>query len=240
MNSCISLSKLRSWSAAGHTTWLSLPISSDARTGDSGIVPSLLALLRKAKQPEGQLQAKEDDPFTFRWTTSLPRPCCAAQIWRPANPLHDRNGAYVTYDSSHAVFLKCLHLQYLRFGRRREFLGYLSPATITAAVVRSALITPPMERDQKRRSEVSPTTTKRPFTGSVVVLGQSLTSDVGPSGPAPASAAVGVRSDLSTFVLPISSNDDVMATTSNSAAVSGGSTVQMTLKQGLSRKPAER
>ena len=64
---------------------------------------------------------------------------------------------------------------------------------------------------------------------------QSLPSDVGPSGPEQASAAAGVCSDLSTCVLPTSSNGYVMATTTNSTEVSGGSSVQLILKQGLSR-----
>ena len=153
----------------------------------------------------------------------------------PVHLLRDDDGAHVTYDLFHAAFLKCLHQQCLGFGGRGEFLGYISPATITAAGGRSALITPPLERSQKCRFEISPISTKRPFTSSGAVWRQSLTSDVGPPGPEPASAAVGVHSYLSACVLPASSNDDVMDTTSNSAAVSGGSTVQLTLKQGPSR-----
>ena len=104
-----------------------------------------------------------------------------------------------------------------------------------AAGVCSTLITPPLERSQKRPSEVSPTTIKRHFTGSIAGSMQPPKSDAGPSGPEPASAAVGVRSDLSTCILSTSSNNDVTATTSNSTAIPGGSTIQLTLKQGLSR-----
>ena len=65
-----------------------------------------------------------------------------------------------------------------------------------------------------------------PLTSSTAGSMQPPKSDVGPSGAEPASAAV---------VLPTSSNDDVTATTSNSTAVSDGSMIQRTLKQGLSR-----
>ena len=62
---------------------------------------------------------------TFRWDAS-PRPCSVAQIWRPADTTHQSNGAYVTYDSSQAAILKCLHSECPKLNRgSRLFLGYL-------------------------------------------------------------------------------------------------------------------
>jgi hypothetical protein len=90
---------------------------------------SVRALLLQARQPEGQLQllSNTDNRATFRWD-ARPRPCSVAQIWRPANPQHLSNGALVTHDPSHAVFLKCLHSECLKVSRGRGiFLGYLYP-----------------------------------------------------------------------------------------------------------------
>ena len=123
---------------------------------------------RKTNQPKGQLQAKEDDTCTFRWRTYLPRPCCAAaQIWRPANPLHDSNRACVTYDRSHVTYDRgvpemCTSAM-SSIGGRGEYLGYIPSATITATGGRFALITSPFERSQKRRPEISPITAKMPL-----------------------------------------------------------------------------
>ena len=96
-------------------------------TGDPDIVKSLNALLRKSGQPPGRLLMMQGtvEAATFRWDAS-PRPCSVAQIWRPADPTHQSNGAYVTYDSSRAVFLKCLHSECLKLNRGSGlFLGYL-------------------------------------------------------------------------------------------------------------------
>ena len=122
---------VRTISGAGYATRTSFSVPNEVRTAESGILSSLFALLRNAGQPDGRLQAKEGDACTFQWTTFSPLPCCVAQLWRPTNPSHDTNGAYVTYDSSHAVFLKCLHPQCLRFGGRGEFLVYLAPVSST-------------------------------------------------------------------------------------------------------------
>ena len=153
--------------------------------GDSPPAPADTQILQPTSNPAAPSVGKvvwarrreTGGKLLYPWLSSfLPRPCSVAQIWCPANALHDSNGAHVTYDSSHAVFLKCLHPQCLRFGGRGEFLGYIWPATITAAGVCSALITPQLERSQKRGSEVSPTTTKRPFTCSIAGSMQSLKS----------------------------------------------------------------
>ena len=83
--------------------------------------------VRKSGQPEGRLLIMHDtvEAATFRWDAS-PRPCSVAQIWRPADTTHQSNGAYVTYDSSQAAILKCLHSECPKLNRgSRLFLGYL-------------------------------------------------------------------------------------------------------------------
>ena len=62
-------------------------------------VSDRLTLLRNAGQPDGTLQLKEGDVHTatFQWATNVQRCCCTAQIWRPADPTHDKNGAYVCH-----------------------------------------------------------------------------------------------------------------------------------------------
>ena len=105
---------------------------------------SVRALLRQAGQPEGRLQllSNTDNRATFRWD-ARPRPCSVAQVWRPANPQHLSNGAFVTSDSSRAVFLKCLHSECQKLSRGRGvFLGYLPPLTDVSAVLRGPRDTP--------------------------------------------------------------------------------------------------
>ena len=76
------------------------------------------ALLRKSGQPEGRLLMIRGtlEAATFR-LDARPRPCSVAQIWRPADPMHRSNGAYLTYDSTRAVILKCLHLECQKLNR---------------------------------------------------------------------------------------------------------------------------
>ena len=113
-----------------------------ACSAGSNIVSALLTLLHNAGQPDGTLQLKEGDVHTatFRWATNVPRRCCTAQIWRPADPTHDKNGAYVSYDRSRAVFLKCLHPQCLRYRGRGEFLGYVPKLFEITAVAAPATL----------------------------------------------------------------------------------------------------
>ena len=65
---------------------------------------------------------------SLRWGTSngVKWPCQVAQIWRPADPAYDGNGGIVSFDSTRAVFLKCLHPECQRLSRGRGvFLGYI-------------------------------------------------------------------------------------------------------------------
>ena len=220
---------VRTMSGAGYATRTSLSVPNEVRTAESGILSSLFALLRNAGQTDGRLQAKEGDACTFRWTTFSPRPCCVAQLWRPANPSHDTNGAYVTYDRSHAVFLKCLHPQCLRFGGRGEFLGYLAPVSSTTTTENDTAPMSAFQRGQKRRLEASPKTGKR-FT-----VERSLSSESCPQPPTLTNAAAGDDSDPSlSAVLPLP-NQDIMSPVTNLSAQSNNSTAQLTLKQGLTR-----
>jgi len=115
--------------SASRSTGPEMPLPQSMSEPEITIVKSLIVLLRKAGQPEGRLQPLNCtvERATFRWDAS-PRPCSVAQIWRPANPQHLSNGAFVTYDLSRAVFLKCLHSECQKLSRGRGvFLGYLPP-----------------------------------------------------------------------------------------------------------------
>ena len=79
---------LRTMSVARCTTRTSLSVLSEVQTvlsevqtAEASILSNLLALLRNAGQPDGQLQAKEGDACTFRWATFSLLPCCLAQLW---------------------------------------------------------------------------------------------------------------------------------------------------------------
>jgi hypothetical protein len=116
---------------------------------------SVRALLRQAGQPEGRLQllSNTDNRATFRWD-ARPRPCSVAQIWRPANQQHLSNGALVTHDPSHAVFLKCLHSECQKVSRGRGiFLGYLSPLIDVYTELRGPREAPSFQ--QRKRSSDS-------------------------------------------------------------------------------------
>jgi len=89
---------------------------------------ALLHLLAEAGQPPGQLVFMNGSvsEATFRWQTNGARPCSVAQIWRPGNPTHDSNGAFVSYNAECKVYLKCLHPRCRCFSSSEgQFLGFL-------------------------------------------------------------------------------------------------------------------
>ena len=65
------------------------------------------------------------------------RPCSIAQIWRPLQPTHMNNGAWVSIDHNRQVFLKCLHPECQRLDKGRGlFIGHIPLQIDTRNVTR--------------------------------------------------------------------------------------------------------
>jgi hypothetical protein len=59
-------------------------------------------------------------------TPGTARPCSIAQIWRPLQPVHINNGAWVSIDGIRQVFLKCLHPECQRLDKSKGlFIGHI-------------------------------------------------------------------------------------------------------------------
>jgi hypothetical protein len=59
-------------------------------------------------------------------TPDTARPCSIAQIWRPLQPVHINNGAWVSIAGNRQVFLKCLHPECQRLDKSKGlFIGHI-------------------------------------------------------------------------------------------------------------------
>ena len=66
---------------------------------------------------------------TYRWDSDGARPCIYAQIWRPTQPSHDSNGAWIRIGRDGKASLYCLHEECRRRGAGDgEYLGQVPVA----------------------------------------------------------------------------------------------------------------
>jgi hypothetical protein len=146
---------------------------------DPNIVVRAKELLRQQGHPDGRLMLARDGG-SYRWDTlgGLARPCLTAQIWRPAQPYHKRNGARVSVDNAGRVFLQFLHTQCRAMSiGQRCYVGMIPFSLLFHAV---APTLPSDQQSQRRASkragphaseEHSPSPSRRP------ALSRCLTAD---------------------------------------------------------------